>query len=262
MKLFSSKAAPSSPKFFLTYEKAQEACFGAGYEESDLVKTVFEKTRLIKDQMLSGTLPLSDTMLQSVLAVFMALRAGKKRLRVVDFGGACGTHYFMARPFIPPDIQLDWVVVETTAMVEEARLFETSELQFCSSLVMAREKLQTIDLIHSSGALQYVSDPELTIREFVNSHPDYIFLNRLALSSGQLVITLQETLLSANGPGPFPAYLVDKLCRYPVTYFPKSHLEEIVSRNYQMKFSLAETRTLMGEKEIIAGAGMLFERRQ
>lgn len=262
MKMLSSKAISPSSKFFLTYGEALIACSGAGYEEFELVETVFEKTKLIKDQMLNGNLPLSDAMTQSILAVFTALRAGEKRLRVVDFGGACGTHYFMVRPFIPLDVQLDWVVVETAAMVEKARFFETSELQFCNSLVEAKEKLKTIDFVHSSGALQYIPNPEFAIQEFVNFQPNYIFLNRLALSSGQIIITLQETLLSANGPGPLPGYLVDKLCRYPVTYFPINQLEEMVSRNYQMKFRLAETKALIGEKEIIVDTGMLLERCQ
>jgi putative methyltransferase (TIGR04325 family) len=247
-------------KFFLNYQDALDACSDSGYEDLDLVTAVFEKTRLIKDQMLKGELALPDATVQSLLAVLLSLRENKKRLAVVDFGGACGAHYFQLRPFLPSDVQLDWVVVETAAMVEKCRPFETKELRFYSSLIEAGKHLQGMDLIHSSGALQYVPDPEATLQEFLDHQPANIFLNRLVLSNEEMLIAIQESMLSANGPGALPEGFADRLCRYPVTYFPKRKLDEMLSKNYQMKFGLAETKMKMGEKELLVGAGMFLER--
>jgi len=260
-KFFSSRREISLPQFFLTYEEAREACSGAGYEEVHLVETVFEKTRLVKDQMLKGKFPLSDATTQSLLAVLRVCEK-KKQLKVIDFGGACGAHYFQLRPFLPLDVQLEWVVVETSTMVSKAKAFETDELQFCNSLSEASEKLQTVDFVHSSGALQYVPDPQRTVLEFISCNPAYIFLNRLALSYEETLITIQESLLSTNGPGPLLNHVDDRLCRYLVTYFPKRKLDEMLTQNYRLVFSFAETNTRVGEKEIIGNAGMLFERYQ
>lgn len=148
-------------EFYETYGDAQKACTGLGYEDDGLVRVVFEKTRLTKEYMLSGEMPLSEYGTQSLLAVLMAWHqiGDRNKLRVIDYGGACGAHYFQIRPFLPRDIQLDWVVVETPPMVEKAGSFETSELHFADSMREAQERLQNVDLLHSSGTLQYVPDP-------------------------------------------------------------------------------------------------------
>lgn len=257
-----SKTGRSSPEIFLTYTEALEACFDAGYEDGELIEVIFEKTRLSKHQMLSGQFPLSDSNTQSLVAVLYTLQhvGRQKHIKVIDFGGACGAHYFQLRPFLSADVEIDWVVVETPAMVEKASALETKELRFCNSLLKAKEKLQGVDLLHSSGALQYVPDPQDTLQEFLTCQPTYLFLNRLALSTSEIVITVQESLLGANGPGALPESLHDRLCRYPVTYFPKHQLEEVLRENYQTKFSFAETRSQAGSKEIIVNTGMFLER--
>ena len=249
-------------KLFLSFTEAKDACFTTGYEDKGLIETIFEKTRITKDLMLDRNFPLSDSACQSLLAIFIALRTGEKRLKVIDFGGACGAHYFQLRPFLPSDVQLDWTVVETPAMTEKAKAFEIGELRFVASLYEAKEKLQRVDLLHSSGALQYVPDPQATIQEFLECEPAYIFLNRLALSASGTIITIQESLLSANGPGALPNGLRDRLCHYPVTYFPKQRLEEMLSQEYQMKIEFAETKTFVGETDVFLNVGMLVERRK
>lgn len=261
-KLRSSKKQTPSPIFFSTYAEAQRACSGAGYEDTDLIEMVFEKTRLAKNLILDQRFPMSDSSCQSLLAALFALQLDEKRkqLSVIDFGGACGAHYFQLRPFLPPDIRVDWMVVETRAMSEKARAFETDELRFCDSLLAAREVLSTVDLLHSSGTLQYVPDPQAVIRELVECQAACIFLNRLVLSASEAVITIQETSLSANGPGALPDFSADRLCRFPVTYFPKRRLEELLSPNYRIKFCIADIKTFTGDKEIYINTGLFAER--
>lgn len=257
-----SKVTENAPKIFSTYAEAQDACSGAGYEDGELVQTVFEKTRLIKDQMMNRELPLPDSAAQSLLAVLLSWRQGgrQKKTKVIDFGGACGAHYFQIRPFLPKDIQLDWVVVETPAMVEKAGSFETSELHFAASMREAQERLQDVDLLHSSGTLQYVPDPQMTLREFIACQPAAIFLNRLVLSASSGMIMVQESRLSANGPGPLPQGIKDRLCRYPVTYYPKQLLEDLISQSHQIKLRFADTKTLIGDREILVNTGLFAER--
>lgn len=263
-KVYSSKRQGQPTNFFSSYEQALEACVGAGYEDISLVETVFRKTVLCKDQMLNGKFPLSDSGAQSLLAVFLTLYTRKqtKRLKVIDFGGACGAHYFQFRSLLPSDIHIDWVVVETPEMVEKARFFETDELRFATSIGEAKQKLQSVDFLHSSGTLQYVPDPQAIIQEFASSEPAYIFLNRLILSETETMITIQESFLSANGPGTLPDGFTDKVCRYPVTYIPKQFLEDILSPDHRIKFYLADTKTSIGKKEIYTNAGLLAERSQ
>jgi len=263
-KLFVSRTETTPQKFFLTYAEAREFCRSAGYEDADLVEMVFEKTKLVKDQLLNGKFPLSESAAQSLLAVLFALQQGgsQKEIKIMDFGGACGAHYFQLRPFIPRDVRLDWVVVETPAMVEKARAFQTDELCFVASVFEAREKLQNVNLLHSSGALQYVPDPQATIQEFMVCQPTYIFLSRLALSASETIITVQESLLSANGPGALPNRLQDQLCRYPVTYFPKHRLKGMLSPGYGVIMEFADTKMRVSEKEIFMNTNIFAEKVQ
>ena len=261
-KLIYSRTKPSSPNFFLTYTEAQKACYSAGYEDFDIVDVVFEKTKLVRDQMLSRKFPLSDSAAQSLLAVLYSLQQSErhKQIKVIDFGGACGAHYFQVRPFLLPDIRLDWMVVETPAMVKKAKSFETGELRFVASTLEAKEKFQRFDLLHSSGALQYVPDPQTTIQEFIACESTYLFLNRLALSASETFITIQESFLSANGPGALPYGFNDRVCRYPVTYFPKSRLVELLSQNYQAIIEIQDTKAVINEKELLMNSCIFAER--
>jgi putative methyltransferase (TIGR04325 family) len=255
--------AESSRGTFLTYANALEACSSVGYEEASLVNAIFERTRLWKDTMLQGGLPLSASMSQSLSAVLLALqaKANADALNVVDFGGACGTHYFQLRPLLPAERKVHWIVVETPAMVNRAKYYETAELHFAASLPEAKDRLQEVDLLHSSGALQYVPDPDATVRAFLMCHPAFILLNRLALAESGRFIAVQESLLSANGPGPLPEKLQDKLCYYPITYLPKGQLKEMLSRDYHIHFELEETWAGAARSRICLNSGFFAERR-
>jgi hypothetical protein len=125
--------------------------------KSNSLKRFFDKTRLVKDQMLDGRFPLSDTAAQSLFAVLLASQTSKmqNQFNVIDFGGACGTHYFQLRSYIPPEIRMDWIVVETTAMAKQAQAFETEELHFVDSKLSTqpREPRWQIEsqILHSHG---------------------------------------------------------------------------------------------------------------
>jgi putative methyltransferase (TIGR04325 family) len=87
---------------------------------------------------------------------------------VLDFGGAFGVHYKEA---CLHSKNLRWAVLETPAMVRKASEIETDQLRFFSSISDAASWLESIDLMHSSGALQYVPDPERTLGELGEREP-------------------------------------------------------------------------------------------
>lgn len=43
-----------------------------------------------------------------------------KSLRVLDFGGAAGTHYFITSSLLDDGVSTDWGIVEPTAMANAA----------------------------------------------------------------------------------------------------------------------------------------------
>jgi len=159
---------------------------------------------------------------------------------------------------------LNWHIVETSAMVEKAKAFETEDLRFFSDIVSARKAFKAdVDYLHSSGAIQYTPNPESTLKEILAVKPRYIMLNRLVLSlSEREIITIQESLLSANGPGSLPAGFQDRVCKYPVTYYPKQNLEKLIRETYSILFKFTVSPAVIVDGTTIINAGYVAERVQ
>jgi putative methyltransferase (TIGR04325 family) len=104
-------------------------------------------------------------------------------INVLDFGGACGAHYFLARAVMPSSRRLKWLVVETPEMAQRAKdVFSSDELEFSSSLSDAADSIKRIDLLHTSGTLQSVDKPYDYLRILLSASASHILFNRLALT--------------------------------------------------------------------------------
>jgi putative methyltransferase (TIGR04325 family) len=240
-----------------------EACPDSGYGDSDLADMVYRKTMRLKERSSDDPpIPTSDALIHSLLAVLITAQSHRQdnKINVVDLGGACGAHYLVIRPLLNPDVKLNWAVVETSTMAQRAKPLETEELKFYPSLSSAQENCDRIDLLHSSGTIQYVSDPRRTIEEILDFMPTFIFLNRLALSEKKTIVAIQNSLLSANGPGPAPDDVPDRISHYPVTYFPKTQLEKMLRPKYQIKLRFSETTSSFGGELLFINGGLLAER--
>jgi putative methyltransferase (TIGR04325 family) len=117
---------------------------------------------------------------------------------VLDFGGGFGDHYKLARLQSP---SIKWAVVETPAMVAKAAELATGRLRFFSSIPEAAAWLGSIEVMHSSGALQYTPEPEVTLRELCGLRAKRMLWQRMALSTDRLEREMQSSNLGDNGPG-------------------------------------------------------------
>jgi len=80
-------------QFYSSYADALSACHG-GYEETQLIRTVYEKTRIYRGSLVSQSLRVFD--LSSLRTLVGLSLAGRDRdLNVLDVGGACGVHYLV-----------------------------------------------------------------------------------------------------------------------------------------------------------------------
>jgi putative methyltransferase (TIGR04325 family) len=265
--VYKLKGSPAARKHqtqvFDSYAAASARCPGQAYEDHRLVEVIFQKTLHLSKNIDKSPLALTDSFLQSLSAILLVFRHTQHdRLNVLDFGGACGAHYFLLRSLLPENLKIQWIVVETPVMIAKAQQLETDELHFCNSISAARNMMSDINLIHSSGTIQYLPDVESTLIEMMDCMSTFLFFNRLVLSGKEKIVTIQESLLSANGPGPMPAGLEDGLCRYPITYFPKEQLEHSVGQIYQIKFRLNETLDSFSGKPLFINSGFFAERYQ
>jgi putative methyltransferase (TIGR04325 family) len=248
-------------RVYPTYYDGLAACGGHGYELDDLVNVVYLKTKaLTKKLNTEQYLSLTEVMSQSLTAVLLtAIVRENNSIKVIDLGGACGLHYSIAKIFLGDKIKLHWAVVETRKMAQKARALQTEELRFFESISDAHNEFGDIDLFHSSGAIQYVPDPEITIPEIMNSGAPVLFLSRLALLTGnkKYLVSVQESMLSANGPGPLPPGIKDRKCRYPISYIGKEWLESQISLKYRKVLNFGETVVGTIDRQSIISTGYL-----
>jgi len=223
-----------------TYEAAAAAC-GPGYHEAALCDVVFRKTVRYRDT-LSDTAPLDldEAALRMTLALSLASRG--RELNVLDFGGACGAHYFLARAVLRDHPALRWTVVETAAMIDRARPLEDGCLRFVPEVQSAHRDGRGPDVVFSSGALQYVPDPCVALERLLACGAPIVLLLRTALSNDGDLVGVQTTRLSQNGPGPMPSNVDDATIRYPIVAASRRRFEEIVSRRYGIRHRFAQER--------------------
>ena len=139
---------------FPNYEAALATC-GTVADEQLLSRVVAYKTAQLRD--------LSEIALEQVInaVLAVAIAAAKARsasaLRVLDFGGGCGVHYFCVKPVVT--VPLRWAIVETETMVRRATEMVEGQFTSSSTISAAATELGGVDLVLASGSLQYVPNP-------------------------------------------------------------------------------------------------------
>jgi putative methyltransferase (TIGR04325 family) len=231
-----------TPKVYASYHDAAIACADNGYERAELLDIVYEKTRRYRDRLLTEKpVKVEPASVRTHLALNLALKGSS--LSVIDFGGACGVHYFTVKSLLDDRAQLLWCVVETAAMVKRARELENSELKFVDSLPAAISFVGMPDLLFSSAALQYLPNPHETVEQLTMCGARNIFLTSLGLTSAASdIVCVQKSPFAANGPGPLPADMRDGVAKYPVTFARKDRVEEVLSRRYDLRARFEEDR--------------------
>jgi putative methyltransferase (TIGR04325 family) len=164
-------------------------------------------------------------------------------LNVIDFGGACGAHYFFSKALARGRFSMRWHVVETPNMVNMASSLEDGQLKFYDDLEKAKNALGRVDIVFTSSTLQYVPRPYESLKRLTECGASSIFITRVGLSTlSTELIMVQAADLSANGPGPMPAGMKDSVTKYPVTFARKDKFEEIISKNYLIQIQLMEDK--------------------
>jgi putative methyltransferase (TIGR04325 family) len=248
-------------KIYGSYSEAVAECSKDGYENDKIVQVVVEKTlRYQKDlfQNKRSPIELNPTAAYSVAAILASLRSNK--ITVIDFGGAAGAHYFLLRSLIPQQYTINWLVVETPAMVAAAQpVLANQELNFTSDLKFVAKSMKQIDLLHTSGTLQCVNNPYTYLKKLLSLRAKYILFNRLALTQGNHdVICIHKSQLSWNGPGKMPSKFRDTEVRYPFIFPQESVFMKMLSKNYKPIVTFTDESGIFAiNNEPIIGKGIL-----
>ncbi len=251
---------------FDSYENALIHCTNKAYEDEELVNVIFKKTKqLANASNLKQDINISQAAMQGLSAVFIPVLENVKKdtpLKVLDFGGACGAHYFQIRNILPSSVKLSWVVVETPTMVKYAKQLETDELKFTTQISEAKNHLDEIDLLYTSGTLQCVNNPAKYLEELIDIQAKWVFFGRLGLNrNNNTIITIHSSKLSWNGVGELPEGHTDKWIKYPFSFISENLFLSIIKKRYNRIFSVEDISGIFPiEGEEIIGYGLFCEK--
>lgn len=188
-----------------------------GYENHQLIEMIVQKAINFANNIVD-----TRNVEPHLFRTFVAISAGFRgdMLRVLDFGGSAGIHYFLVRAVLSPNIKLDWRIVETESLVKRCKesSLNVSELSFFSSITDAISNDQ-FDLVYSSDALQYCPDPYKFLDALCKVKSNNFMFSRLPISFSGTKFLIQKTTLSGHGIGPIlPGFDVkDRILNVPVT---------------------------------------------
>jgi putative methyltransferase (TIGR04325 family) len=190
-----------------TYEEAAAAAGGAGYSDAAVVDAIVRG----QSQRAAArvAVELDERWVQLLLGLSHALaNAPDGELRVLDFGGAAGTHYFdvvrwRERTGWPP-MPIRWQVCETAAMAAAAEpVLGGEELSFHASL----DELEggAYDLVYVSGSIQYVPDAEATWDRLALLPHSWLVLNRTPfITASADLFAVQRVIVPGGRPATYP----------------------------------------------------------
>jgi putative methyltransferase (TIGR04325 family) len=189
-----------------------------GYADPLLIDVIVCKTAALQDTArLDDILP-GETLLATVAGLGVAGPADP--LRVLDFGGAAGLHYLVAKQTFPRR-NFRWAVVETAQMADAALRFANDELFFFTSLEAAVDWLGGVDLVHCVSALQYAPEPGTTVEQLLALRARTVIWARLMLGD-RYERFVQSSRLRDNGPGPLLEGVKDRRVTCSAVRMPKS----------------------------------------
>jgi putative methyltransferase (TIGR04325 family) len=224
------------PRWHDNYQDALQASQQDGYENGDVVDIVVRKNQAYRQRISDDTV-LDFMAVRTLIGIGLAKTSD--HLRVIDFGGGGGNHFTVAERALGKGLQ--WCVVETTAMAEAAQSIQTDGLTFTDDLETAVRHLGQVDLVFTSGALQYCPDPLSALQQLIDVGARYLYITRTELTErARAMYTVQRSRLSSNGPGPMPSGTDDKPISYPITYASRQAFEAVLTKAYNIRFAIDE----------------------
>lgn len=227
-------------KKYKNYKDALNDCVSNGYENDLIINLAKEKAKVTRQTILNGVKPqISNLNIFPLLSLINDLSFKQKNINVIDFGGGDGGYYLYIRELIRPEIGLNWQVVETSEMVKAMKGFTTDELSFCNNLDESVQKMGKIDVVHTSGTIQYTPNPYDFLEKMLNSHANYIIFNRNTFNSANTdLITIQRSLLSWHGSSDITGVsFTDCEIKYPLTNISIQKFETAIQKKYSIIYT-------------------------
>jgi putative methyltransferase (TIGR04325 family) len=197
---------------YRSYAEALQAAGSAGYEDPGVIASMLQQTRDYRTHAETRPQAVRDSRtFQNLTAFFVTLNgAPRTSLRVLDYGGGAGHHYFSLLPFLSRRGPLIWTVCEVPAMVRAASAaFSSPTLRFIESLESLNAG-ERFDVAFASGSLQYAPDPA-ALWKSIAARSDVAIINRAPFTSAAADRLTVQTV-----------QLRDRVTRYPAWFLSES----------------------------------------
>jgi putative methyltransferase (TIGR04325 family) len=134
----------------------------------------------------------STTQPSSFAVLFWLYRCLERGMHVIDLGGGVGQMYrsFVQRADLPGDVR--WTVVDVAAAVERGRQNLKSDPSPGLAFETDLAALEVADILHCSGALQFVGDVRPSFFDSLRALPHWIIVNKVVLSPRPTFWTLHN----------------------------------------------------------------------
>jgi putative methyltransferase (TIGR04325 family) len=226
-------------------------CHG-GYEQSNILEVTLASTLKVKngeaifeiDSYIFDDIQYSFGTLTSLLKVAIE---NKNSLKVLDFGGAFGAHYFQNKEFLKPIKIKKWTVVEQEHYIKVGKeKIADGILDFAYKI----DDINDANVLISIGVLQSFKEPYEWLQKFVDKSVPYMIFDRTAFSlENRDRLTLQKV----------PPEIYDASC--PAWFLNERRLFDIIQEKYQLVAAFDDHIDIV--KEIpSAYKGFLFKLRK
>lgn len=213
--------------FFGDYSSWDEVKkISGGYEAENILAKTLESTLKVKrgeatferDSFIFDKIQYSWGLLASL---FKVAAENNNVLKVLDFGGALGSHYFQNKSFLSPVEIKKWIVVEQPHYVSRAGKEKISDgiLDFAYSI----DEVVDSNVLILSSVLQYLPEPYEWLKKFMDNGIEFIILDRTAFSTeGRDRLTLQKV----------PPQIYE--AEYPAWFLNKEKVLSMIDEKYKL----------------------------
>ena len=156
-------------------------------------------------------------------ALMWAAAQNKRKLNVLDFGGALGSSFFQNRQFLQSLSDVKWNVVEQRHYLAAGRQYIQDEQLRFYNIIQECAEYNRPNVILLSAVVQYLPNPITILGELLSLNAD--------------VVVLDKTIVNhTNYDKIFVQHVSDSICSasYPCWSFSKPGLLEKLGRHYKL----------------------------
>ena len=118
------------------------------------------------------------------------LRTG---IKLFDYGGHCGTHFYAYERYVDYSPGLRWVVCDLPEIVTVGAHIAEERNKKQLTFTTRFEDADGSDVLLAAGSLQYVESPPIAVAlGCLKSRPQHILINKISLHEGPAFVTLQN----------------------------------------------------------------------